>query len=1530
MTPNANNQNGCAWLNSTVDFSEPLSHTMTVNFGDNDVNGADGICLVYQTGGPAACGGTGAGIGAAGIPNSFIVEFDTWDNGPAQADIPEDHCAVALNGDLTNQINGPVALGNIEDGADHTITFTWNPATNAYTVLFDGVLVLSGTYDIVNLVFGGNPNAYWGYTSATGAASNLHLVCPVLPPPIPVNAGPNLTVPCADGLLTLNAAGTAQGPNYIYQWSSPDGGSIIAGGTTLTPTVMGPGTYVLTLTDLNGGCEETDEVFVSIDPLVVSIDAPIFAPCAGAAVTLDGSASSSGPFVSYLWTSPDGEVLGNATAPIVGASDPGTYILTVTYDDGTTLCTAEASILLQPDPNTAFAQAQGDTLTCDQLQVELNSAGSSIGPEFDYLWTTPDGLILSGENSLSPTVGGAGNYTLTVTNSLNGCTDEVTVEVFADTLSPAIQIEEPNALDCSSSVVTLDASATLQNVDLVFQWETPDGNFLAGADSSIALVDSPGVYILLATNPVNACADTQQVEVVAGPDAPLVNLAPPDTLTCLQPEVLLDASASEQRPELAFQWSSPDGQIIGPDSLLNALAASGGTYVFTSVDTLLGCTTRDTVVVLSDNLPPTADAGSGATLLCSDSTALLDGTNSSTGPGLQYFWTTPNGTLAGPADSIQSLASAAGLYVLEVTNPGNGCTAQDSVTILSDANAPVVAIALPDTLTCDRTQISLDGSASSQGSDLSILWTTADGNFTGNPQGLQTDVDQPGTYTLTLVDTTNACQGTASVTVAQDIEPPVALIALPDTFNCALESLALDGTGSSSGAGISYLWQTTNGQISGGADSPSPTVDAPGTYELTVTDQRNGCTQVASIELFQDTLPPEAVLLEPEHLSCIATEVEITAVLPPSGSFQSEWTTADGLILAGSQTPNALAAAPGTYQFVLTDLENQCTDTASLNVVQDTLPPVVAIAQPDTLTCTRDSLLLDGSNSSSGTDFSYDWSTTDGQLLGGVDQVLALAGLPGTYTLTIWDASNGCRDSASVTVFQDVELPTVRIASPDTLTCTRTVVSLDGSNSDQGPGLQYTWTTPNGTLAGDSSQIQVNATAAGLYNLEVSNVDNGCTASETVRVFEDVEPPGFSIQPADPLTCQRDSVRLSASLAGSPGPVEVLWSGPDDGIVQGGNSLTPDVTRAGVYTLAVTNLNNGCSAIQSLNVPIDTISPIAAAGSDFLLPCWEELQRLDGSGSSSGPTMAYTWRTTDGVLLDGLQSIEPGIGSTGTYILEVRDTENGCTSEDSVRVSQDLPQMTVSSRQPLCPGEAGQVRIDSINGGLGPYLVSVDGGQTFLSETFFTQLMPQTYEVIVQDINGCTDEERVQIVEPPPLSVAALDSEPEIRLGEAHQIRLVANTELDSLLFDWSDAPGLSCYGCPEPLATPLESTRYTLEITSNGGCRDQLEVRVIVDRRTPVYLPNAFSPNADGRNDFFFPQTRPGALVQVTYMRIFSRWGEPVFENRNFQPNAAQEGWDGRFRGKPLNTGVYTYLLEVELIDGSRKLLSGDLTLLR
>ena len=167
----------------------------------------------------------------------------------------------------------------------------------------------------------------------------------------------------------------------------------------------------------------------------------------------------------------------------------------------------------------------------------------------------------------------------------------------------------------------------------------------------------------------------------------------------------------------------------------------------------------------------------------------------------------------------------------------------------------------------------------------------------------------------------------------------------------------------------------------------------------------------------------------------------------------------------------------------------------------------------------------------------------------------------------------------------------------------------------------------------------------------------------------------------------------------------------------------------------------------------------------------------------------------------------------------------------------------------------------------------------------------------------------------------------EARLGES--VQLQATSPVSGLSYSWSPQLGLSCTDCPNPELLPLESSWYTVRVEEANGCTAEDSVRVTLSKERPVFLPDAFSPNDDGRNDIFTAFPGP-AVSQLPSFRVFDRWGTLVFEKENLSPDNPVVGWDGRIQNQPAPLGVYTYVVVVEYINGQRSALSGSVLLVR
>jgi gliding motility-associated-like protein len=212
----------------------------------------------------------------------------------------------------------------------------------------------------------------------------------------------------------------------------------------------------------------------------------------------------------------------------------------------------------------------------------------------------------------------------------------------------------------------------------------------------------------------------------------------------------------------------------------------------------------------------------------------------------------------------------------------------------------------------------------------------------------------------------------------------------------------------------------------------------------------------------------------------------------------------------------------------------------------------------------------------------------------------------------------------------------------------------------------------------------------------------------------------------------------------------------------------------------------------------------------------------------------------------------------------------------------------------------------------------------------FSGLDPGTYTVSVQGGNGCSATLTTEVNEPQLLNIT-VTPEASIDLGYTYQINAevnIAASDIASVL--WTPATGLSCDTCLVTDATPFTSTRYFLVVTAESGCTAETSVVIKVDKSRDIYVPNIFTPNEDGVNDFFNVFTDPVTVTKIKSFQVFSRWGEAVYELKDFVAGSLSGGWDGTYKGEKMNPGVFVWQVVVEYVDGKEEFFKGDVTLQR
>lgn len=194
---------------------------------------------------------------------------------------------------------------------------------------------------------------------------------------------------------------------------------------------------------------------------------------------------------------------------------------------------------------------------------------------------------------------------------------------------------------------------------------------------------------------------------------------------------------------------------------------------------------------------------------------------------------------------------------------------------------------------------------------------------------------------------------------------------------------------------------------------------------------------------------------------------------------------------------------------------------------------------------------------------------------------------------------------------------------------------------------------------------------------------------------------------------------------------------------------------------------------------------------------------------------------------------------------------------------------------------------------------------------------------------GCEEAQGQIFVVQDELSV---DLGPDItlELGESLEIIPWIRSSAPIQLYFWQssdETTPLECYTCPDQVVSPAVSTAYQLTLENANGCLNTAQKLVKV-QDFKLYAPNAFSPNQDEKNEVFLLYSRKDYLIR--YWHIFDRWGNLLFQQEMIPTNDPAYGWDGTFKGQPMAPGLYIWQTELQVADGSRHLLSGELMLMR
>lgn len=349
-------------------------------------------------------------------------------------------------------------------------------------------------------------------------------------------------------------------------------------------------------------------------------------------------------------------------------------------------------------------------------------------------------------------------------------------------------------------------------------------------------------------------------------------------------------------------------------------------------------------------------------------------------------------------------------------------------------------------------------------------------------------------------------------------------------------------------------------------------------------------------------------------------------------------------------------------------------------------------------------------------------------------------------------------------------------------------------------------------------------------------------------------------------------------------------------------------TTAGTFNVTMT-IHNTYGCIATVVKPVEIYPlPIVDAGPDTFV-CDIDSVTLYAAGGTS-----YLWspdyNISDPTIPNPL--VKPEV--TTMYTVMVTNN-NGCVNTDSVLIQiTDTVIATTQHDVSICEGDS--VQLFSNNAVFYSWTPPDDLSDPGISNPMASPEVTTTYYV-VSHIGSCFDEDTVTVTV---LPVPEVDAGGDVTINQGESVQLNTTGEGTYL---WTPPDNLNNATISNPVASPINTITYAVVVTNSNGCKSTDSVTVNVTHNHLIMVPTAFTPNGDGLNDYFQFYTK--GIQKILSVKIFNRWGQQLYESAG-----NDEGWDGTFKGKPSELGVYVYAISGLTFDGDMLNEKGSVTLLR
>ena len=1075
-------------------------------------------------------------------------------------------------------------------------------------------------------------------------------------------------------------------------------------------------------------------------------------------------------------------------------------------------------------------------------------------------------------------------------SGINGCDTTISLEVNVIPDQTTL-FSDFNVLNCKDSIITIHAIPSLNATpNTSYSWSTFGGNIISSLpwnDDSIS-VDEQGLYQLMVEVNIagKSCSFRKELYIISDQLEPTFEILPFDSIRCQQREISIQINPDDS--SYITNWQTSDGNIIDTSNWAIQVDREGNYTVHVS-DPDNGCSSsKNFELAASTEVPDISfDIQNISCKLDTGRLSLLGEVSQLD----SFIWASIDGTIY-RTDSF-SLLGGPGKYEA-ILFYGNDCLDTLSAHIIADKIKPFTQVDFRAELNChnptSRIEVKNDSGTFIQ---LSFNGATLDSSQFAM-------INQAGQYILTSTDTLNGCSSIDTLTIIENFRLPDLSISGQTSISCERDSIHLKTQAQEP---TTYYWLNQyKDTISIG---PEVQLNRDDTILLIGTLEENGCADSLLIPISIDTAQPKAFLPKELVLNC-KDSLPIYIYIPDSlENQQFSFTNSTNWTL----TDNEIALLDtGHFELIIIDTINGCKTRDSVQLIDQRSSPSIFIAGLDTLQC-NDSLSI-SINTPPQSIMQWFFAGTSGSESNFIVQE------PGTLNIYVEDTINFCSLDSSIQIISDQEIPKIQLEGiEDTLSCGKE--NLNISLNSVSPEWFIAWTNSNDSLL--SSQPDLTIQTAGNYTVLVRDTISSCSNMQTFSIAIDTAPPALDLDSVFLIDCIRTAIDLEGQTTN--GLTAIIFEQDtqyfEDQI---------ELSAPGKYTFWQRSAKNYCISTQNFRIESDTLPPDLIFPESIFRACIDSVNQLDLADlaySSNYQSVVHSLADTFNI-----QNSKIPLKELDYLDIKTWNIDNGCHRTDSFRI-EDAPldfELHITQNANCSNKPAIIELVNLVSEGVNFSFTLNDPEMS--SVTFPLELVPGDYAFTMTDALGCALVKEISVPEPEPLQ---LNSIPIIETAFGQRVNPIIEyrpTERNITAWEWRSELTIDCGDCIEP-SIIADNGWVQVWAKDDQNCVDSTEFQIRIRYESDIYLPNIFTPNGDNINDIFFPQTGEN-ISQVKSMEVFDRWGNLLFNRKDFAPNIEALGWNGTTGGNEAPEGIYVYRLEFITLSGQKLQKIGDLSLLR